>query len=152
MSAVGRRGWVCGVGPGGTGGTVRLDGHNLEQNDESKAALPVEARTTAPVDPRRAPAPLLPGTVDGSKIDEAVADGGLEELEKHMKLLQRECIDNHVADITPLVHQLAGGSSKYWRERGLALRRNASEIYSPPRVTAAANCQSLNASLGLRWI
>ena len=81
VPAVGRQGRECVVGLGGSGGSVRLDGLNLERNDESKAALPVESKTSAPVDPRRAPEPLPPGcvgeqcnTVSSALADETMSD------------------------------------------------------------------------------
>ena len=68
----------------------------------------MEARTTTLVNPTRASVALSPGTVDGTEIDEEGSDGGLEALEKHLNLLQRDVLQERDRDITALVHQLGG--------------------------------------------
>ena len=50
----------------------------------------------------------------------------------------REEIKEHERDIIGVVRALGGSASKYRRERRAALRAVVAEIYSLPRVTAAA--------------
>ena len=77
---------------------------------------------------------LAPDAVDGVME----SDEGLEELEKCVNLLQRDYIREDSAEIFNVLRQLGAGTASYVQERRKGINRIVSEIYSPPRVTAAA--------------
>ena len=72
------------------------------------------------------------------ELDVAETDGGAHELEKHLNLMQWNDVAGHEDHILALVRQLGGSGTRYCKERSKAMKRIISEIYSPPRVTAAA--------------
>ena len=65
-------------------------------------------------------------------------DDSLLELEKVLNLLYRDQARDDAAEVMQVIGQLGGDKSRYSRERRRAVRHLVSEIYSPPRVTAAA--------------
>ena len=61
-----------------------------------------------------------------------------------LSVLTRDAADEikqHEKDILGVVRVLGDCSSQYQRERGKSMRAIVSEIYSPPRVTAATKLQ-----------
>lgn len=65
------------------------------------------------------------------------SDGG-DELSDALNGLYREEMRKDDAEILSVICQLGGSSDRYLRERRRAAKHIVSEIYSPPRVTAAA--------------
>ena len=65
-------------------------------------------------------------------------DGGLEELERCLNLLHRGYVQDESREVLQILRQLGGDGQRYLKERKRAIRQIVSEIYSPPRVTAAA--------------
>ena len=61
-----------------------------------------------------------------------------DDLSSILNGLYREQMQQDDAEILNLVRQLGGNGDRYLRERKTAVRHLVSEIYSPPRVTAAA--------------
>ena len=64
-----------------------------------------------------------------------------EELRELMAVLTRDArkeIVEHDNEIMAVVRALGGDSQRYRRERSKAVKAIVAEIYSPPRVTAAA--------------
>ena len=75
-----------------------------------------------------------PGTPRGAGDEDTEMALIMEELDEDA----RRRVKAKDRDIMELVRELGGNSSTYQRERGRALRAVVSEIYSTPRVTAAA--------------
>ena len=87
------------------------------------------------------------------QVDQAVGndmgvphDGGMDidmvELQALMAVLRREekeAVEEANRDILAVFKSLGGSGQKYKRERKKALKAVVSEVYSPPRVTAAAS-------------
>ena len=118
-SAVGRRG-VRHVAKGGlptTSGVNRIRATKLPRLNVCGAPLDAVDMDVAP---RRAPASLVPGTVDGTvpgtvdgvvdrtENDKAVSDGGIEmaELERVLNLAYREELRDHDSEVLNLIAQL----------------------------------------------
>ena len=67
-----------------------------------------------------------------------VFDGELSELKRLLDHMQRGRLGADAYEIMAEVRQLGGNGHVYLKERRKSVRRLVSEIYSPPRVTAAA--------------
>ena len=77
----------------------------------------------------------LPG-MEVDTIEDAEAD--LRELMAVMTRDAKDEIKKHDDDIIAVVRALGGSVGKYRRERQKGIRAIVAEVYSPPRVTAAA--------------
>ena len=69
-------------------------------------------------------------------------DERVGSLEPILNLVAEDAVQQircHNHKIRKLVNELGGGPRRYCRERAKKLNRIVAEIYSPPRVTAAAN-------------
>ena len=76
-------------------------------------------------------------TCDGEAAGD-LGDVELSMLISAMTLDQKEMLEGLNREVLQLVDALGGSKQKYSRERRGALKKLVSEIYSPPRVTAAA--------------
>ena len=65
-------------------------------------------------------------------------EDGMGELESMLNLLHRDHVREQDEEVLAVVRQLGGSTSGYLKERRSAVLKLVSEIYSPPRVTAAA--------------
>jgi hypothetical protein len=77
----------------------------------------------------------------GVRVQEPTTADGYVELNMlldAMTLDQRERVEGLDREIMQLMDSLGGSKMKYARERRVAVKKLVSEIYSPPRVTAAA--------------
>ena len=77
----------------------------------------------------------------GDSMDVNVVDESGTEFKDLLAVLQREEkveVEEANRDILAIVKSLGGDRGKYKRERSKALKSVVSEIYAPPRVTAAA--------------
>ena len=88
------------------------------------------------------PPPVAPGATIGNDMDVNVLDDGPDtELKNLMGVLQREEkkeLEDVNREILAVIRSLGGDRGRYKRERTKALKAIVSEIYSPPRVTAAS--------------
>ena len=71
-------------------------------------------------------------------VVESKPETDLQELMAVMQRCDREQIQQANEDILAIVKSLGGNQGKYRRERRRAIKAIVSDIYSPPRVTAAS--------------
>ena len=77
-----------------------------------------------------------PVCVAGEATQDSV--DAMDELQKYVGVLHQSRLEEEDVNILALVRQLGGNGYAYRKERAKAVQRIVSEIYSPPRVTAAA--------------
>ena len=69
---------------------------------------------------------------------EVDVDAAMAELERALNLAYRDEMRDDDREVLQVIRQLGGSKHAYLRERRRAVKHIVSEIYSPPRVTAAA--------------
>ena len=115
------------------------EGQHVAPNVESPVAEPIE------YSPPQGDTPLGEQSMDvldhEPQMDIGVIDEQPEtDLKDSMSVLQRgerSEIAQHDREIVAVIKSLGGDGNRYRRERKRAIRHVVSEIYSPPRVTAA---------------
>ena len=74
----------------------------------------------------------------GSEGSVDSGDAAMAELERALNLAYRDEMRDDDREFLQVIGQLGGSRHRYLRERRRAVKHIVSEIYSPPRVTAAA--------------
>ena len=79
-----------------------------------------------------------------------------QDLKELFSVMTRDAVaqvKEHNEEILNVIRALGGDTGKYQRERRSPIKAVVSEIYSPPRVTAAPNCYRDSESYpALPWI
>ena len=76
--------------------------------------------------------------MDVDVVDKLEPDTEFKELLSVLQREERAQVAEANDDILAIVRSLGGDRGKYKRERAKALKAVVSEVYSPPRVTAAS--------------
>ena len=77
----------------------------------------------------------------GPTMDIDTVETSEQDLQELFRVMTRDAVaqvKEHNDDILSVICALGGNTGKYQRERRSAIKAVVSEIYSPPRVTAAA--------------